>query len=358
MPKQCMSIHQLKYLGEDSKIKQIIDSNHISQISELLFEQYVEKFDLDKYIFTVYILRYEDNLDIYEYIKRLSSGEIRESILNLARSKGISKEIILQIENFIKLVYKLYYDDKGKYQEIITKIKTELILRFKKNLFWSLKGFDIKSFSELILWEINEKILNTIRSEEDLYSVFYNECDAKRVPLDIALEATHNNPFWVGSFSISEIIDTKFDEKDWDKLVNATKGANLFKLAYENDKYEYYIFCDKVWLISKTEKNIYSEEELKLLILEEIDKSRTKIEKLKRKFDTGIAAKTVIKRPPIPDDVKIFVWRRDEGKCVSCGSQENIEFDHIIPFSKGGSSTERNLQLLCEICNKKKSNNI
>lgn len=63
-------------------------------------------------------------------------------------------------------------------------------------------------------------------------------------------------------------------------------------------------------------------------------------------------------RESIPDDVQIFVWSRDGGKCVKCGSQEKLEFDHIIPISKGGSNTARNIQLLCEICNRKKSNSI
>lgn len=62
-------------------------------------------------------------------------------------------------------------------------------------------------------------------------------------------------------------------------------------------------------------------------------------------------------RAPIPDDVKMFVWNRDEGKCAKCGSQFNLEYDHIIPVSKGGSNTARNIQLLCEPCNRKKSNN-
>ena len=60
----------------------------------------------------------------------------------------------------------------------------------------------------------------------------------------------------------------------------------------------------------------------------------------------------------IPKKVQREVWRRDKGKCVECGSKENLEYDHIIPFSRGGSNTTRNIQLLCEKCNKKKSNKI
>lgn len=65
-----------------------------------------------------------------------------------------------------------------------------------------------------------------------------------------------------------------------------------------------------------------------------------------------------ISREPIAEDVKIFVWRRDEGKCVNCNSQKNLEFDHIIPFSKGGSNTARNIQILCQDCNRKKADKI
>lgn len=64
------------------------------------------------------------------------------------------------------------------------------------------------------------------------------------------------------------------------------------------------------------------------------------------------------KREPIPKDVMDKVWNRDGGKCVKCGSQENLEFDHIIPFSKGGATTYRNMQLLCKKCNLEKTNRI
>jgi len=63
-------------------------------------------------------------------------------------------------------------------------------------------------------------------------------------------------------------------------------------------------------------------------------------------------------RERIPDSVRLFVWQRDRGQCVKCGSQQRLEFDHIIPVVEGGSSTERNVQLLCETCNRSKGSTI
>lgn len=60
------------------------------------------------------------------------------------------------------------------------------------------------------------------------------------------------------------------------------------------------------------------------------------------------------KRTPIRQDVKVAVWQRDGGRCVECGLNEALEFDHIIPTSMGGANTMRNLQLLCEACNRRK----
>ena len=61
----------------------------------------------------------------------------------------------------------------------------------------------------------------------------------------------------------------------------------------------------------------------------------------------------------IPAVVKLAVWKRDLGQCVLCGSKENLHFDHILPYSKGGTSTtEKNIQLLCMKHNLQKHANI
>jgi hypothetical protein len=101
----------------------------------------------------------------------------------------------------------------------------------------------------------------------------------------------------------------------------------------------------------------YNEDEIKLLILEEFDKERRYFEKLKAKFNPTDEPLS-FKRIRIQENIRIEVWRRDSGKCARCGSRERLEYDHIVPISKGGSNTARNIELLCEKCNRSKSNNV
>jgi hypothetical protein len=61
----------------------------------------------------------------------------------------------------------------------------------------------------------------------------------------------------------------------------------------------------------------------------------------------------------IPTSVKLEVWKRDKGRCVLCDSMDNLHFDHVIPYSRGGSSlVASNIQLLCARHNLAKKDNI
>lgn len=80
------------------------------------------------------------------------------------------------------------------------------------------------------------------------------------------------------------------------------------------------------------------------------------LEVLVRKYNYRIAEKLDnVRSRRIPDYVKVEVWQRDGGQCVKCGATDYLEYDHIIPFSKGGSNSENNIQLLCRKCNLAKS---
>ncbi|MDG2319769.1 MAG: HNH endonuclease [Rhodospirillaceae bacterium] len=65
-------------------------------------------------------------------------------------------------------------------------------------------------------------------------------------------------------------------------------------------------------------------------------------------IEEGADYEDLLHNRTIPGEIQREVYERDKGKCVECGSQENLHFDHILPFSKGGSSkTSSNIQLLC-----------
>jgi hypothetical protein len=102
----------------------------------------------------------------------------------------------------------------------------------------------------------------------------------------------------------------------------------------------------------------YSYEEEQLLVLEYYDQEQQRFEQLKQKYKSGAVEKESYRRERISEEVRIAVWRRDGGKCARCGSREKLEYDHIVPVSKGGGNTARNIELLCESCNRKKHNNI
>jgi len=59
------------------------------------------------------------------------------------------------------------------------------------------------------------------------------------------------------------------------------------------------------------------------------------------------------------EKLKVQVLMRDGNKCKLCGitvTGDNIHFDHIKPWSKGGETVLENLQVLCETHNLAKGN--
>lgn len=57
-------------------------------------------------------------------------------------------------------------------------------------------------------------------------------------------------------------------------------------------------------------------------------------------------------RPGIPKAIRLRVLAA--GECCYCGSPDNLQVDHIYPYSRGGAHSEANFQCLCWVCNRAK----
>lgn len=55
--------------------------------------------------------------------------------------------------------------------------------------------------------------------------------------------------------------------------------------------------------------------------------------------------------------VRFTVWCRDRGRCVDCGTAENIGFHEILSCANGGSTTAANVELRCETCRDRRAHN-
>jgi hypothetical protein len=93
--------------------------------------------------------------------------------------------------------------------------------------------------------------------------------------------------------------------------------------------------------------------EVQALVHERERRLRKRIARARDLMEAEAAAEGP-RREPIPEDVRVEVFRRDGGRCVVCGSAELLQFDHVIPVALGGASTPANLQVLCAPCNRAK----
>lgn len=88
-----------------------------------------------------------------------------------------------------------------------------------------------------------------------------------------------------------------------------------------------------------------------IFVLKETDDQRNSIDKISNELKPRSRI--------IPSNIKKEVWIRDKGKCVICGAEDELHFDHDLPYSKGGTSiTEKNVRILCARHNLRKSDKI
>lgn len=194
-----------------------------------------------------------------------------------------------------------------------------------------------------------------------IWQSFYNYNRYKRLKIEFdellnkynaVFKENEENKKYVGfldkAVSEAKYFRAKYNECSSELTMGQIESKNLLEeLREANTQLRY-----------ERNKEQIEKDKVKAKLLEK--KKKREIEKLalQELIDEGEIFPEANKRPPIPKDVVDTVWNRDGGKCVYCGSNENLHLDHIIPFSKGGDTSVENLQLLCQKCNLEKSNKI
>ena len=83
----------------------------------------------------------------------------------------------------------------------------------------------------------------------------------------------------------------------------------------------------------------------------------TRIDKIRKDIKFAIYDIKPTKRKNIPKAIREAVFKRDNYRCVNCGSTKNLEVDHKVPLANGGTNEMANLQTHCRDCNRRKGAN-
>jgi len=97
-------------------------------------------------------------------------------------------------------------------------------------------------------------------------------------------------------------------------------------------------------------------DDVKALVYQRERRSQQKLQTARSLMNAEAAGRPT--RIPIPTEVRRAVFERDGGRCVECGSNFDLQYDHLLPVAHGGATTLENLQLLCADCNRSKSDSL
>lgn len=342
--------------NENLRDKIIIVDTSIHKQAKITREKFLERVSSVRSIRTAYnshyISFYITSLDEYSNLKKFHDL-INKGVFSFSFNKVFAVAVEPKLYDWFKnteytviekqivgwLTAAFYFNPKKR------DIQKEQLYKPLLEEMLSLVDKYFKSFSFLDFDELNERLRN--KNDIKLFSEI-EKCNKKYLQFCQEFYGTNppeflKTPFgyealpeWgVNNYHNFEFIQGYFTEKDWQTVIVKGKTDSLRRSESRDDFWE------------KWKHTFHLFDERKNFVYSFFLNS-----------GNFKASKETKKRKSIPQNVKDKIWRRDEGKCAECGSNENLEFDHIIPFSKGGASTYRNLQLLCQICNRKKYNRI
>jgi|GEM_PF-2381950 len=157
-------------------------------------------------------------------------------------------------------------------------------------------------------------------------------------------------------FEVKNLLETEVALYPQLRALIDAKIAILEEAVANSDKYP--LCIPYIWSPSDDDTRSAWFFKKEIYVVEHPSRSRKYTDDQIRQLILEFGGEETNRRERIPEHVRVEVWRRDGGKCVKCGSREKLEYDHIVPVSRGGSNTARNIELLCETCNRKKSNHI
>ncbi len=206
------------------------------------------------------------------------------------------------------------------------------------------------------------------RPQNKDYSIFLMST-APNAPYNDGFDAENKKLFYEGeNISTREKPEPKeHDQPFFTKTGILTNNGKFFKLA-ENYKLARRKKPEKIKVYEKIKNNVWTNKGFFYLIDAKYQYSEQENRKTFKFILEPVSAHKGFTPEEyedfefsrrIPPEVKRIVWERDNGKCAKCESVENLHFDHLIPFSKGGSSLDpKNIQVLCGRHNLEKSDKI
>lgn len=207
-------------------------------------------------------------------------------------------------------------------------------------------NFRLKGGTSVILMSLRKGAPYADRVEDNGQTLIYEGHD---VPRNLApMPKLVDQPYHTPKGSLTE--NGKFFEAA-EKFKKELHPSELVKV-YEKIKDGIWVYngvfkLTDAWIEKEGQRKVFK---FKLQITDNtINEKQTRVAELKDLDHNRM----------IPTSVKLEVWKRDKGKCRECGSTDNLHFDHILPFSKGGTSLKaENIQLLCARHNLQKRDKI
>lgn len=144
----------------------------------------------------------------------------------------------------------------------------------------------------------------------------------------------------------------KLDAGEHRRAQAAIEGGGVAEVAREHDRVLWWAADGFYWGDAGM-----TSEDVALLLWDRQRRNESRLERL-RKIRAREEQAAELHRARIPEEVRVAVWVRDEGRCVRCGAEDDLQFDHVIPVAKGGGNALENVQVLCGDCNRLKSDGI